>query len=59
MNLEEFYQRSAQGYVEFVEILVDVARNDPETTKGELAYLVGHLEFAKSLLETLTEEIGG
>lgn len=59
MNIEEYYRASAQGYVEFLDLLVETARNDKETTKAELAYLVAHREFASQLLETIEEEIAG
>lgn len=57
--IENYYMESAKGYVEFLDILVETARADKETTTAELTYLITHREFAKQLLETLEEEIAG
>jgi len=59
MKLEEYYKTSTEGYLAFLDLLIETAKEDPDLLENiaELAFLLAHRKFVAELLESLVEEI--
>lgn len=59
MNVEAHYLNCTKGYLELIDIMVDVARKDDQTTVQELSILLNHREFTAVVLESFYERQEG
>lgn len=59
MTAEEYYLNSTRGYLEFLDIMIGVARTDGVTTVQELTFLLTHREFTADTLEGIYENMKG
>lgn len=54
---KEYYRDCTKGYLELIDIMIDVARTDGLTTVQELTFLLEHREFTADTLESIYENM--